>query len=294
LKNCISKPRFPLKPSLSTTNWPCRFALRIRGQSMDELAGIGARHRARDERAHAPGAALPLVLVVSARLQLQRARLARHFDGLRADSPASASTYGPLQTIQIDDGYCSSPGDWLLPNALWPGGLQDAFGRIKEAGLSAGVWVAPFMVGSRSQLFAEHPDWVLRDRNGAPVVEWQNYDASGIPSHIDEETLVLDTTNPEAFEYLRGVFRTLRGWGATFFKTDFMDWGLRDATQYKRHSSGETGVQHYRRVLAMIREEIGEESFWLACIAPFAPFWASRTACAFPTMRATVGRAAPP
>jgi hypothetical protein len=109
-----------------------------------------------------------------------------------------------------------------------------------------------------------------RQKWGA-VAEWQNYDASGIPSHIDEETYVLDTTHPAAFEYLREVFRTLRGWGATFFKTDFMDWGLRDATQFARHDV-ETSVQHYRRVLTMIREEIGEDSFWLACISPFAPF----------------------
>jgi hypothetical protein len=51
-----------------------------------------------------------------------------------------------------------------------------------------------------------------------------------------------------------------------------MDWGLRDATQYALHTNSETSVQHYRRVLEMIRQEIGEDSFWLACIAPFAPF----------------------
>jgi hypothetical protein len=112
----------------------------------------------------------------------------------------------PIQTIQIDDGYCASPGDWLVPNALWPGGLQDAFERIRQAGFHAGVWVAPFAVGSRSQLFAEHPEWILRDKSGAAIAEWQNYDASGIPSHIDEETYVLDTTNPAAFEYLREGF----------------------------------------------------------------------------------------
>jgi hypothetical protein len=31
-------------------------------------------------------------------------------------------------------------------------------------------------------------------------------------------------------------------------------------------------VQYFRDVLQMIREEIGEESYWLACISPFAPF----------------------
>jgi hypothetical protein len=188
-------------------------------------------------------------------------------EGLRRQNPPV-----PIQTIQIDDGYCSSPGDWLVPNALWPGGLEDAFERIRKADLSAGVWIAPFMVGSRSRLFAEHPDWILYDKNGAPVVEWQNYDASGIPSHIDEETYVLDTTHPAAFEYLREVFRALRGWGATFFKTDFMDWGLRDATQYARPHRRRNERAALPSRVGHDSRGIGDEAFWLACIAPFAPF----------------------
>jgi hypothetical protein len=60
--------------------------------------------------------------------------------------------------------------------------------------------------------------------------------------------------------------------GVNFYKTDFMDWGLQDSLKVKRYNPGKTSVQYYREVLQMIREEIGQDSYWLACISPFPPF----------------------
>ena len=56
------------------------------------------------------------------------------------------------------------------------------------------------------------------------------------------------------------------------FKTDFMLWGLQDSSRVKRHTPGKTSVEYFREYLQMIREAIGEESYWLGCIAPFIPF----------------------
>ena len=176
-----------------------------------------------------------------------------------------------LRAVQIDDGICDSPGDWPIPSARWPGGAEAAFGLIADRGYRPGIWVAPFMVGSRSRLAAEHPDWLLLRDDGTRVVHWKNYDAHGIPSHVDEETYVLDTTHPDALDYILGVFRQFRAWGCRFFKTDFMDWGLRDATMVRRHQTGETGQAHFRRVCVGIREAIGDDGYWLGCIAPFSP-----------------------
>ncbi|NMB70994.1 MAG: alpha-galactosidase [Bacteroidales bacterium] len=166
-----------------------------------------------------------------------------------------------LQAVQIDDGYCVQ-GDWLEANDKWPGGMETAFRLINDAGMEAGIWVAPFMVHSGSKLFAEHPEWLLRDNNGNIVTEWNFHNGS---MHV------LDSSHPEAFEYLRKVFRTFRQWGATVFKTDFMDWGLRDSLKVKRFTPGKTSVQYFTEVIRMIREEIGEESYWLGCISPFQP-----------------------
>ena len=193
--------------------------------------------------------------------------LEEYLEGIRRLDPPV-----PLQAIQIDAGYFAHAGDWLEPRDIWPGGMQRAFEVIEQAGYRPGIWIAPFMVGSRSRLAADHPDWVLRDLDGRPVMEWRWYGGDAIWGYRDEEYYPLDTSHPDAFEYLRSVFRTMHGWGARFFKTDFMDWGLKDSTRVRRHTPGKTSVEHFREVLAMIRAEIGQESHWLACIAPYAPF----------------------
>ena len=83
---------------------------------------------------------------------------------------------------------------------------------------------------------------------------------------------MLDTSNPDALNYIKYVFKTLRDWGYKLFKTDFMTWGLHDSQTVRRYSPGRTGVEYFREVLAAIREAIGEDAVWLGCIAPFMPF----------------------
>lgn len=185
---------------------------------------------------------------------------------------ANLKPRSPVQTVQIDAGYFPSCGDWLQTNHLFPSGLEAAFAKIRAAGYRAGIWIAPFMVGNRSQLFRDHPDWILRRNTGELVTEWRCYGEPKIWGLRDEETYVLDTSHPDAMEYLRQVFRTFHRWGCDFFKTDFILWGYQDSTQVRRHTPGKTSNQYVRDLFTMIREEIGEESFWLGCIAPYAPF----------------------
>jgi len=178
----------------------------------------------------------------------------------------------PLQSIQIDAGYFPSAGDWLESNELWPDGLGPAFADIAGSGYAPGIWIAPFMVGSRSRLYRDHPEWVLHDNAGSPVIEWRCYNEPKAWGYADDEYYVLDTSHPEAMNYIRGVFRTFRQQGALLFKTDFMLWGIQDSTKVRRHTPGLTSVQYFRELLEAIREEIGEESYWIGCIAPFMPF----------------------
>ncbi len=174
----------------------------------------------------------------------------------------------PLQAIQLDDGYCPGYGDWLEPHATrFPDGLQHAFRRIAEAGYTPGVWVGPFMVSNRSRLAAQHPDWLLHWADGTRIVGWRCYNGA----LEQEEVFVLDSSHPAAMAYLAQVFRTLHDWGARFFKTDFIEWGWKDSTRVRRHTPGKTSTQYYCDVLRTIRESIGEESYWLGCIAYFAP-----------------------
>ncbi len=175
--------------------------------------------------------------------------------GLKTIDPAI-----PLMAVQIDD-YCFY-SDWLEKNENWPDTVKPAFEMIRDAGYAPGIWVGPFMVDTRSKLYKEHPEWVLHDLNGKEIIHWER-DGYNV--------LQLDSSHPDAFQYLRTVFRTLRKWGATYYKTDFMDWGLADSTKVKRATPGKTSVQYYVDVVDMIRKEIGAECFWLGCISPFPP-----------------------
>lgn len=178
---------------------------------------------------------------------------------------------GGVASVQIDAGYCTSLGDWLQPNHLWPGGLQPAFAAIAAAGYDPAVWIGPFMVGSRSRLASEHPGWLLRDTNGALLTPIRNYGEHRLWHYPDEEYHVLDTSHPEAFAYLRNVIRTLVQWGIRYLKTDLLYWGLHDSTKVRRARPGKTSVEYLREVMQMIRDELGPERYLLGCIAPHAP-----------------------
>jgi hypothetical protein len=175
-----------------------------------------------------------------------------------------------VQSIQIDAGYFPHAGDWLEHNHLWPHGLQYAFDRIAAAGFQPGIWIGPYMVGCRSRLYGDHPDWMLRRNDGELVREWVHYGEQRIWGQQDEEYYVLDTSHPAAMGYLRQVFRTLYSWGVRFFKTDFIYWGYLDSSQVQRHTPGKTSHEYLIDMFDMIRQEIGD-SYWLGCIAPFEP-----------------------
>jgi alpha-galactosidase len=188
------------------------------------------------------------------------------------ESFSALSPQFPLKYIQIDAGYFPSCGDWLETNSRWPDGMKNAFDTIKHHGYKPAIWIGPFMVGNRSKLYEQHPDWILLYNDGKPVTPWKFYGEERVWGYKDEEYYVLDTSHPDAMEYIRKVFRTLKGWGAELFKTDFMLWGIQDSTKVKRYIPGKTSVEYFRDFLEAVREEIGQDAYWLGCIAPFLPF----------------------
>ncbi len=175
----------------------------------------------------------------------------------------------PFRYIELDAGYCPHIGDWLTPNHRWPGGLAQAAASITEKGFLPGIWIAPFIVGDHSEIYREHPDWILRKRNGDPVIMLRSYTEPKQWGNSDCDYFVLDASHPEAFAWLEQVFTALRSWGFRFFKTDFMLWNMHDSSEVLRYDPSVTSVEVIRKVLGMVRRIIGEDSYLLTCIAPF-------------------------
>jgi alpha-galactosidase len=155
--------------------------------------------------------------------------------------------------VQLDDGYQAEIGDWLERSARFPHPLVELTGRIRAEGRRAGIWVAPLLVGARSRVAAEHPDWLV----GGP-------DAG---HNWDQALAALDVTQPDAADYLQHVFSSLAEWGFDFFKVDFMYAGALEG----RRRSDATGIAAYREAVRLIREAIGPDATLLGCGAPILP-----------------------
>lgn len=178
-----------------------------------------------------------------------------------------------MHVFQIDDGFTPEMGDWLDVKPQFPRGMKPVLDEIRAAGFLPGLWIAPFMVGNRSHLYRDHPDWVVKDRKtGKPLAHMRFY-AEFRWHKRSEEYYILDATHPEAFDYLRRVFRAWRyEWGCEYFKTDFMHFGSEyGPDRAVWHTPGMTRIETWRRVGEMIREEIGD-ALWLGC---GCPLWAS-------------------
>jgi hypothetical protein len=175
----------------------------------------------------------------------------------------------PLRFFQIDDGFVPEMGDWLDVKPQFPRGMAPLLSDIRAADFVPGLWIAPFMVGNRSRLYAEHPDWVVMERaTGKPITPMKFYGEFRWHKR-SEEYYVLDITHPGAEAWIRGVFRVwARDWGCGYFKTDFMYFGSEYGPERVRwHLAGVSRMEVWMRMARLIREEIGD-AVWLGCGGP--------------------------
>jgi len=111
----------------------------------------------------------------------------------------------PIQTIQIDAGYFPHAGDWLEPYYKFPNGIENSVKEIISNGYKAGIWIGPYMVGNKSKLYKEHPDWILCKNDSTPIINMAFYGEERLWGQMDEEIYTLDTSNPEVMEYLGNI-----------------------------------------------------------------------------------------
>lgn len=171
-----------------------------------------------------------------------------------------------LKYIQIDDGYQPAMGDWLETGAAFEGDVRAVLRQIRERGFEPAIWVAPFIAEGGSRLFADHPEWFVKDAEGAPL----RADKVSFGGWRHGPWYALDGTHPGAQQHLERVFRTMRQeWGCTYFKLDANFWGAIHGGRF--HAARATRVEAYRRGMEAVRRGSGD-AFLLGCNHPI---WAS-------------------
>lgn len=84
---------------------------------------------------------------------------------------ARAAALG-CELFVMDDGWfgardhdAAGLGDWTVNPAKFPDGLDSLIAEVRRLGMRFGLWVEPEMVNPDSDLYREHPDWVLHMPN---------------------------------------------------------------------------------------------------------------------------------
>ena len=179
-------------------------------------------------------------------------------DEVYKNAEAMAKRIPELEMIQIDAGLQTKNGDW--DRWKFDDDLAVACKKVREWGVDAGGYYSPFVVDNDSLLAKDHPDWLVRDEDGSPTNRLCH----------KESWFVLDGSHPEARAHLRNLIRYMYDkCGLRYFKLDFLSYGALPAG--RRYDETITSVEAYRFGMKAILEEVGDDSFVLACNAPFWP-----------------------
>lgn len=162
-----------------------------------------------------------------------------------------------LDIFQIDDGFQTAVGDWLSLGGNFPNGLTTVAKRIRNAGSTPGLWLAPTVADKRSALLRKHPEWVSKDPKGKPIKAGYNPMWGGWYYALN--------TEHEAWQNdMQNVFETvIKDWGFGMLKLDF----LFAACLYP--SPTKTRAQLMHNVLQRLRQWAGN-AYLLGCGTPLA------------------------
>ncbi len=109
-----------------------------------------------------------------------------------------------IERFVLDDGWFGARrhdraglGDWMVSVDVYPQGLFPLIEHVVGLGMEFGIWVEPEMVNPDSDLYRQHPDWVLASDGYQPI--------------LGRHQLVLDLTNERAWQYIHDQLDALLG-----------------------------------------------------------------------------------
>lgn len=100
-----------------------------------------------------------------------------------------------VERFIIDDGWfigrnddTAALGDWFVDESKYPQGLEPVIAHVLQQGMTFGLWVEPEMISKNSDLYRQHPDWLLQ--------------LSDYQQPTGRNQYVLDLSNNAVFSYL--------------------------------------------------------------------------------------------
>lgn len=149
---------------------------------------------------------------------------------------AEQAAHVGVERFVVDDGWFqgrrsdeSGLGDWSIDRQVWPEGsksLEALAARVHQLGMEFGLWFEPEMISPDSNVFREHPDWVMSPRPSRLPVAGRNQQ-------------VMDLTNPDAYAHVFEAMDSL----IALMGIDYIKWDHnRYVTEARSPRSGRPAV----------------------------------------------------
>lgn len=118
-----------------------------------------------------------------------------------------------VERFVLDDGWFNlrrddyaGLGDWWVDETVWPKGLSELINIVKSRKMEFGLWFEPEMVNPNSELYRNHPDWILQSGSRIPPEQ--------------RHQLVLNIANDEVYNYLFDKIDSL----LSQYQIDYIKW----------------------------------------------------------------------
>lgn len=146
---------------------------------LDAVGAAFTGYRRRVRRGHVDNVTLPVVYNDFLNALMADPTTERELPLIAAAAALGAEVYcidAGWYDDDEDGGWWDSVGAWVPSVNRFPdGGLGGLIQRIRDAGMTAGLWLEPEMVGVRSPVAAALPGAAFFQREGRRVVEWGRY-----------------------------------------------------------------------------------------------------------------------
>ncbi|MGR5140560.1 alpha-galactosidase [Photobacterium sp. DNB23_23_1] len=159
---------------------------------------------------------------------------------------ATESAKMGVERFIIDDGWFkgrngdkAALGDWYLDEAKYPQGLEGIVSHVNQLGMEFGLWFEPEMINKDSDLYRNHPDWLLA--------------VGGYDQPTGRNQYAIDLQNEDAFAYLlERLDHFLSRYNIAYIKWDMNREIVQPA--HRGRAAGNNQVTRYYELVEQIRE----------------------------------------
>jgi len=75
-----------------------------------------------------------------------------------------------MEIFTIDDGWQQDYGENTVDLKAFPGGLQPILDAVEGKGMRLGLWIPLAAIGTSTEVYRSHPEWVAHDQEGKPKI----------------------------------------------------------------------------------------------------------------------------